>query len=131
MRFPIVLMYSERNDKLYSENAYNVFANILRAELYPKQAAAVVVCPPRSIKYDDDSKQAVFQKFKGDSPPFRKWIDFLLNNDWIARCKDIMLFHSFKYCTIATIKYNLKNKVASTKTTMFPDIAEEAKDYEN
>lgn len=129
MRFPIVLMHSERNDKLYSENAYNVFANILRAELYPKQAA-VVVYPPRSIKYDD-SKQAVIQKFKDDSPPFRKWIDFLLNNDWIARCKDIMLFHSFKYCTIATIKYNLKNKVASTKTTMYPDIAEGTKDSEN
>ena len=129
MRFPIVLIHSERNDKLYSENAYNVFANILRAELYPKQAV-VVVYPPRSIKYDD-SKQAVIQKFKDDSPPFRKWIDFLLNNDWIARCKDIMLFHSFKYCTIATIKYNLKNKVASTKTTMFPVIAEGAKDSEN
>jgi hypothetical protein len=129
MRFPTVLMYSERNDKLYSENAYNVFANILRAELYPKQAAAVV-CPPRSIKYDD-SKQAVIQKFKNDSPPFRKWIDFLLNNDWIGRCKDIMLFHSFKYCTIATTKHNLQNKVASTKTTMFPDIAEGAKDSEN
>jgi hypothetical protein len=128
MRFPIVLMHSERNDKLYSENAYNVFANILRAELYPKQA--VVVCPPRSIKYDD-SKQAVIQKFKNDSPPFRKWIDFLLNNDSIGRCKDIMLFHSFKYCTIATTKHNLQNKVASTKTTMFPDIAEGAKDSEN
>lgn len=129
MRFPIVLMHSERNDKLCSENAYNVFANILRAELYPKQAAAVY--PPRSIKYDDDSKQAVIQKFKDDSPPFRKWIDFLFNNDWIGRCKDIVLFPSFKYCTIATTKYNLKNKVASTKTTMFPDIAEGAKDYEN
>jgi hypothetical protein len=128
MRFPIVLMHSERNDKLYSENAYNVFANILRAELYPKQAAAVY--PPRSIKYDD-SKQAVIQKFKNDSPPFRKWIDFLLSNDWIGRCKDIMLFHSFKYCTIATPKHNLQNKVASTKTTMFPDIAEGAKDSEN
>ncbi len=129
MRFPIVLMHSERNDKLCSENAYNVFSNTPRAELYPKQAA-VVVCPPRSIKYDD-SKQAVIQKFKNDSPPFRKWIDFLLNNDWIGRCKDIMLFHSSKYCTIATTKYNLQNKVASTKTTMFPDIAEGAKDSEN
>jgi hypothetical protein len=130
MRFPIVLMHSERNDKLYSENAYNDFANILRADLYPKQAAAAVYAP-RSIKYDDDSKQAVIQKFKDDSPPFRKWIDFLLNNDRIGRCKDSMLFHSFKYCTIATINYNLKNKVASTKTTMFPDIAEGAKDSEN
>jgi hypothetical protein len=130
MRFPIVLMHSERNDKLYSENAYNVFANILCAELCLKQAAAVVVCPPRSIKYDD-SEQAVIQKFKDDSPPFRKWIDFMLNNDWIERCKDIMLFHSFKYFTIATTKYNLKNKIASTKTTMYPDIAEGAKDSEN
>ena len=131
MRFPIVLVHSERNDKLCSENAYNVFANILRAELYLKQATAVVVCPPRSIKYDDDSEQAVIQKFKDDSPPFRKWIDFMLNNDWIERCKDIMLFHSFKYFTIATTKYNLKNKIASTKTTMYPDIAEGAKDSEN
>ena len=131
MRFPIVLVHSERNDKLCSENAYNVFANILRAELYLKQAAAVVLCPPRSIKYDDDSEQAVIQKFKDDSPPFRKWIDFMLNNDWIERCKDIMLFHSFKYFTIATTKYNLKNKIASTKTTMYPDIAEGAKDSEN
>ena len=131
MRFPIVLMHSERNDKLCSENAYNVFANILRAELYLKQAAAAIVCPPRSIKYDDDSEQAVIQKFKDDSPPFRKWVDFLLNNDWIGRCKDIMLFHSFKFCTIATTKHNLQNKVASTKTTMFPDIAEGAKDSEN
>ena len=131
MRFPIVLVHSERNDKLCSENAYNVFANILRAELYLKQAAVVVVCPPRSIKYDDDSEQAVIQKFKDDSPPFRKWIDFMLNNDWIGRCKDIMLFHSFKYFTIATTKYNLKNKIASTKTTMYPDIAEGAKDSEN
>lgn len=130
MRFPIVIMHSERNDKLCSENAYNVFANILRAELYLKQAA-VLVCPPRSIKYDDDSEQAVIQKFKDDSPPFRKWIDFMLNNDWIERCKDIMLFHSFKYFTIATTKYNLKNKIASTKTTMYPDIAEGAKDSEN
>jgi hypothetical protein len=131
MRFPIVLMHSERNDKLCSENAYNVFASILRAELYLKQAAAVVVCPPRSIKYDDDSEQAVIQKFKDDNPPFRKWIDFMLNNDWIERCKDIMLFHSFKYFTIATTKYNLKNKIPSTKTTMYPDIAEGAKDSEN
>lgn len=131
MRFPIVLVHSERNDKLCSENAYNVFANILRAELYLKQAAVVVVCPPRSIKYDDDSEQAVIQKFQDDSPPFRRWIDFLSNNDWIGRCKDIMLFHSFKYCTIATTKYNLQNKVASTKTTMFPDNAEGAKGYEN
>lgn len=130
MRFPIVLMHSERNDKLCSENAYNVFANILRAELYLKQAA-VVVCPPRSIKYDDNSEQAVIQKFKDDSPPFRKWVDFLPNNDWIGRCKDIVLLSYFKYCTIATIKYNLQNKVASTKMTMFPDIAEGAKDSEN
>jgi hypothetical protein len=28
MRFPIVLMHSERNDKLCSENAYNVFAKV-------------------------------------------------------------------------------------------------------
>ena len=131
MRFPIVLMHSERNNKLCSENAYNVFANILRAELYLKQAAAAVVCPPRSIKYDDDSEQAVIQKFQDDSPPFRRWIDFLPNNDWIGRCEDIMLFHSFKYFTIATTKYNLQNKVASTKTTMFPDIAEGANGYEN
>lgn len=131
MRFPIVLMHSERNDKLCSENAYNVFTNTPRAELYPKQAA-VVVYPPRSIK-SDDSKQAVIQQFQDDSPPFRKWIDSMLNNDWIARCKDIvLLLSSFTDCTIATTKCNfLQNKVASTKTTMFPYIAEGAKDSEN
>ena len=124
-------MHSERNDKLCSENAYNVFANIPRAEFYLKQAAAAAVYPPRSIKYDDDSKQAVIQKFQDGSPSFRRCIDCMLNNDWIERCKDIMLFHSFKYCTIATTKYNLQNKVASTKTTMYPEIAEGAKDSEN
>lgn len=38
MRFPTEPMRSERNDKIYSEDAYNVFASITRAELYPKQA---------------------------------------------------------------------------------------------
>ena len=129
MRFPIVLMHSERNDKLCSENAYNVFTNTPRSELYPKQAAAVY--PPRSIK-DDDSKQAVIQQFQDDSPPSRKWIDSMLNNDWIARCKDIVLLSSFTDCTITTTKCNfLQNKVASTKTTVFPYIAEGAKDSEN
>ena len=89
MRFPIGQTYSERNDKLRSENVYHVFATDQRIELGLKQA---VVYPPRSILYDD-SKQTVIQKFQNVGLPFKMWIDFLLNNDWIARCnKTLYLF---------------------------------------
>lgn len=57
MRFPIGLIPNERNDKLRSDNAYDVFATLRHIELHLKKAVAVVY-PPRSIQYDDDSKQA-------------------------------------------------------------------------
>jgi hypothetical protein len=101
MRFPIGLICNDRNDKLNdkfcSQNAHDVFTTIPRIECGLKQAeTAVVVYPPRTrtIQYDD-SKQTVIQKFQDDSPPFRMWIDFLLHNEWIARCRDIMLVRSF------------------------------------
>ncbi len=127
MRFPIQLIYSEGNDKLCSENAYNVFATVPRIELGVKQAAAYA---PRSIKYDE-SKQNAIEKFQDNSLPFRMWIDSMLNNDWIARSKDIMPSRCFKYCTIATTKFNLESKVVSSKTSMFPCIGEETKHCEN
>jgi hypothetical protein len=53
MRFPIKPLRNEQNDKLCSENAYDVFATIPRIELGLKQAeAAAVVYPPRSIRYE-------------------------------------------------------------------------------
>ena len=136
MRFPIELICNERNDKLNdklcSQNAHDVFTTIPRIECGLKQAeaAAAAVYPPRTIQYDD-SKQTVIQKFQDDSPPFRMWIDFLLHNEWIARYRDIMLVRSFKYCTIATTKYDLQNKVASTKTSIFLDLAKGVKNSEN
>ncbi len=129
MRFPRGLIHSERNDKLCSENRYDFFATIRRIELGLKQAAAVYT--PGSIQYDD-SIQTVIQKSQDDSPHFRMWIDSLLNNDWIARCKDIMLVRSFKYSsTIAATKYDLQNKVANTKTSIFTEIAKGVKNSEN
>jgi hypothetical protein len=128
MRFPIGLIYNERNDKFCSENSYDFFATIPRIELGLKQAAAVYT--PGSIQYDD-SKQTVIQKSQDDSPHFRMWIDSLLNNDWIARCKDIMLVRSFKYYTIMATKYDLQNKVANTKTSIFTEIAKGVKNSEN
>ncbi len=127
MRFPIPLIYSEANDKSCSEKAYNAFATIPRIRLGLKQAAAYA---PRSIKYDHNKQNAI-EKFQDNSLPFRMWVDSFLNNDWIRRSKDIMPSRSFKYCTIATTKFNLENKVVSTKTSMFPCIAEESKDCEN
>ncbi len=128
MRFPTQLIYSEVNYKLRSENVYNAFATIiLRIELALKQAAAYA---SRSIKYDHN-EQDINQKFQDNSIPLRMWLDSFLNNGWIGRSKDIMPFHSFKYCTIAATKYNLENKVVSTKISMFPCTAEEAKDCEN
>jgi hypothetical protein len=127
MRFPTKLICNERNDRLCSENVYGVFATIPRIDLGLKQAA---IYPPRSIQYGD-STHTVIQKFQDDLPPFRMWIDFLLYNEWIARYRDIILVRSFIYCTIATINYNLQNKVASTKTSIFPDIAKGVKKSEN
>jgi hypothetical protein len=142
MRFPIELICNERNDKLCSQNAHDVFTTIPRIECGLKQAeAAAVVYPPRTIQYDD-SKQTVIQTFQDVSPPFRMWMVFLLHNEWIARYRDIMLVRSFKYCTIATTKYDLQNKVATTKydlqnkvattkTSIFLDLAKGVKNSEN
>ena len=120
MRFPVGLICNERNDKLNdklcSENAYEVFISIPRIECGLKQSEATAAAYQlRTIQYDDNKQQTVIQKFQDDSPPFRMWMDFLLHNEWIARCRDIMLVRSFKYCTIAITKYDLQNKVAGTK----------------
>lgn len=128
MRFPTALMHSEQNDELCSNNGYNFFSSIPCAELYPKRAAAIY--RPGSIKYNVN-KQTAIEKIQDFNPPFRMWVDSLLNNNCIARSKDIMPLHSFKYCTITAINYNLENKVVSTKTNMFPYIAEEEKHCEN
>ncbi len=127
MRFPISLIYSEVNDKLRSENAYNAFSIIPRIELGLKQLVAYT---PRSIKYDHNEHKAI-EKLQDNGLPFRMWIDSFLNNDWIGRSKDLMPSHSFKHSTIAATKFNLEKKVVSTKTSLFPSIAEEAKDCEN
>lgn len=129
MRFPMGLIRNERNDKLFSENVYDVFATLPRMELHLKQAAALY--PPRSIQYDDDSKQNVILKFQDNSPTFRMWIDSLPNNDFIARCKDIMLVCSLKYCTSAATRCDLQNKLAGMKTSIFPVIPKGAKNSEN
>ena len=57
MRFPTGLIRNERNDKLRSDNAYDVFTTLRHIELHLKQAVAVVYLPG-SIQYHDDSKQA-------------------------------------------------------------------------
>jgi hypothetical protein len=124
MRFPIGLTYSERNDKLCSENAYHVFATDQRIELGLKQA---VVYPPRSILYHD-SKQTVIQKFQDDSLPLRMWINSLLNNYWVARFQKILclLFLQILNC------FNYKNTICKIrlqvqKQALFPNIAEGVK----
>jgi len=109
MRFPISLIYSEVNDKLRSENAYNAFSIIPRIELGLKQLAAYT---PRSIKYHHNEHKAI-EKLQDYGLPFRMWIDPFLNNDWIGRSKDLMPSHSFKHSTIAATKFNLEKKVVS------------------
>ena len=124
MRFPIQITRSERNGKLCSENAYDFFVTIPHIELGLKQAA--VVYPPRSIQYDDN-KRTITGKLQDDSSPFRMWIDSLLTNDWIVRCRGIMLDRSFKYCTIATTRRDLQSEVAGSKTSILTDIAKGGK----
>jgi hypothetical protein len=116
MRFPKARRYSERNDKLCSDNACYVFASCQRMELGLKQA---VVYQPRPIQYLD-SKQTDIQKFQNDSLPFRMWINSLLKKDSIVRCQKMLclfflqILNCFKYKnTICKI-----NKVASTKRSI-------------
>ena len=117
MRFPRMPLGSERNDdKSSSWLAPYLFATIPRIELGLKQTAVYM---PRSVQQYPDSKQTVIQKIHDDSRPLRMWIDFLLHKEWIARCRDIMLLRSFKYCTIATMNYDLQNKVVNTRSSIF------------
>jgi hypothetical protein len=87
MRFPRMQIHNERNDKVSSKYAYDVFALIPRIQLGGLKQA---VYPPRSLIYCG-SKQVAVQKFQEDIPPFRMWIDFLLHNEWIARFRAVKL----------------------------------------
>jgi hypothetical protein len=128
MRFPRMPVDCERNDKVSSWLIRYLFATIPRIELALKQTEVYL---RRSIQYRG-RKQTVIQKIQDNSPPFRMWIDFLLHNDWIAKCRDIRLVRSFKYCTIATMNYDLQNKVISTTTDIFfPDLAKGVNKSEN
>ena len=72
MRFPRLLVESERNDIVSSKNACNVFANFRDLKLGLKEAEYTSRCLQIL-----DSKQTFIQKFQDDSPLFRVWIDFL------------------------------------------------------
>jgi hypothetical protein len=129
MRFPIRLLHSERNDKLCSDNVYNVFAISKSMELDLKQAEAV--SPPRSILYSE-TKQTVIQKFQNVGLPFKMWIDFLLNNDWVARCKKTLYLFFLHILNCFNYKNTIcKIRLQVQKQTLFPDIVEEVKNSEN
>ena len=82
MRFPIGLIYNERNDNLYSEDASIVLASGQLSDLGLKQ---VTPYPPRSIQYHDGKQTFTFiQKFKNDNAPFRMCIDSLPDTDGIG-----------------------------------------------
>jgi hypothetical protein len=125
MRFPRTVLDSERNDKVSSKNAYDLFATFRHLKLGLKQA----VYPSRCLQILG-SEQTLIQKFHGDSPLFRMWIDFLLHNKWIARSRDIMHGRFFIYWTIVSITHVLEDKVASTKTGKITDIAKVVKKSE-
>jgi hypothetical protein len=118
MRFPRMLVDSERNNIVSSKNAYDISATFRHVKLGLKEA----VYPSRCLQILV-SKQTFIQKFQDDSPLFRMWIDVLLHNEWIARSRDIMHGRFFIYWTIGTITYDLEDKVASTKGGKFTDIA--------
>jgi hypothetical protein len=120
VRFPRMMVESERNDIISSENAYNVFAIFWHLKLGLKQA----VYPSRCLQILD-SKQTFIQKFQDDSPLFRMWIDYLFHYEWIARSRDIMHGRFLIYLTIVTITitHYLEDKVASPKAGKFTDIA--------
>jgi hypothetical protein len=82
MRFPIGLIYNERNDNSYSEDAYIVLVGGQRRELGLKQVSQY---PPRSIQYHDGIETFTFiQKFKNDNASFRMRIDSLPDSDGIG-----------------------------------------------
>jgi hypothetical protein len=126
MRFPTMLIESERNDIVSSKNAYDVFASFRRLKLGLKQA----VYPSRCLQILD-SKQTVIQKFRDDSPLFRMWIDFLSHYEWIARSRGIMHGRFSIYWTIVTITHDLEDKVASPKAGKFTDIEKGVEMSEN
>jgi hypothetical protein len=126
MRFPRLLVESERNDIVSSKNAYDVFAIFhhlklgLKQEIYPSRCLQIL-----------DSKQTFIQKFQDDSPLFRMWIDFLLHYECIARFRDIMHDRFFIYWTIVTITHDLEDNVASRKAGKLTDIAKVVERSEN
>ena len=127
MRFPRVLVQSERNDTESSKNAYDVFAIFRHLKLGLKQA----VYPSRCLQILDSKQTFFMQKFQDDSPLFRVWIDFLFHYEWIARSRDIMHDRFFIYWTIVTITHDLEDKVASPKAGKFTDIAKVVERSEN
>ena len=83
MRFPIGLIYNERNDNLCSEDASIVFASGQSRDLGLKQ---VTPYPLRSIQYHDGKQTFTFiQKVKNDNVPSRMCIDSLRDSDGIKR----------------------------------------------
>jgi hypothetical protein len=126
MRFPRLLVETERNDIVSSKNAYDVFAIFRHLKLGLKQA----IYPSRCLQILD-SKQTFIQKFQDDSPLFRMGIDFLLHYEGIARFRDIMHDRFFIYWTIVTLTHDLEDKVASPKAGKFTDIAKVVERSEN
>ena len=126
MRFPRLLVESERNDIVSSKNAYDVFAIFRHLKLGLKQA----IYPSRCLQILD-SKQTFIQKFQNDSPLFRMWIEFLLHYECIARFRDIMNDRFFIYWMIVTITHDLEDNVASPKAGKFTDIAKVVERSEN
>jgi hypothetical protein len=127
MRFPRVLVQSERNDTESSKNAYDVFAIFRHLKLGLKQA----VYPSRCLQILNSKQTFFMQKFQDDSPLFRVWIDFLFHYEWIVRSRDIMHDRFFIYWTIVTITHDLEDKVASPKAGKFTDIAKVVERSEN
>jgi hypothetical protein len=126
MRFPRMLVESERNDIVSSENVYDVIAIFRDLKLGLKQAVYTSRCLQIL-----DSKQTFIQKFQDDSPLFRVWIDFLFHYESITRSRDIMHGRFFIYWMIVTITHDLEDKVASPKAGKFTDIAKVVESSEN
>jgi hypothetical protein len=83
MRFPIALIYNERNDNLYSEDTSIVLASGQRRDLGLKQVTSY---PPRSIQYHESKQNFTFiQKFKNENVPSRMCIDSLPDSDGLER----------------------------------------------